>query len=91
MSVRDVCGLKHLLNILKIFNTLKLDIGNHSVIHVCINRLINDGRIEDDNIQKSTLSTLMIFPYCLVTVVGCYSFCLEIISLWLNRTGKKTI
>lgn len=61
MSVRDVCGIKHLLNLLEIFNTLKLDIGNHSVIYVCINRLINCGRIEDDNFQKSTLSTLMIF------------------------------
>lgn len=72
MSVRDVCGIKHLLNLLKIFNTLKLDIGNHSVIHVCINRLINDGRIEDDNFQKSTLSTLMIFPYCLLTGYCCW-------------------
>lgn len=69
MSVRDVCGLKHLLNILKIFNTLKLDIGNHSVIHVCINRLINDGRIEDDNFQKFDDFSLLSVNWLLLLAV----------------------
>lgn len=49
MFVCDVCGIKYLLNFFKIFNILKLDICNYSVIYVCINCFINDGRIEDDN------------------------------------------